>query len=151
MAELRTQLTADLKDAMRGRHELAVSTIRLLLSAITYAEIAALHPLSLDEERAVLAGQIKQRQDSIEQFRKAGREDLAAKEAAELVVLDGYLPPAPSPGEVDAAIAAAIADLGAAGPQDMSRVMRQVLDRFAGRLDGKQVAPLVRQALARPS
>ena len=86
MAELRTQLTADLKDAMRGRQELAVSTIRLLLSAITYAEIAALHPLSLGEERAVLAGQIKQRQDSIAQFRKAGREDLAAKEAAELVV-----------------------------------------------------------------
>lgn len=151
MAELRIQLAADLKGAMRGRNELAVSTIRLLLSAITYAEIAALHPLSVGEERAVLVGQIKQRQDSIEQFRKAGREDLAAKEAAELAVLDGYLPPAPAPGEVDAAIAAAIIDLGAAGPQDMSRVMRQVLDRFAGRLDGKQVAPLVRQALARPS
>jgi uncharacterized protein YqeY len=151
MAELRSQLTTNLKEALRGRQEVAVSTIRLLLAAIKNAEIAAMHPLSLLEEQAVLVAQIKQRHDSIEQFRNAHREDLAVKEEAELAVLDAYLPPAPSADEVASAIAAAIADLGATGPQDMSRVMRQVLDRYPGRVDGKQVAPLVRQALTRRS
>lgn len=147
MAELRTQLTTDLKTAMRSRNEVALSTIRMLTSAMKYAEIAAIHPLSQDEELAVLIAQIKQRRDSIEQFRAAGREDLAVKEEAELAVLIAYLPPPPTEAEVDAAIQGAIRDLGASGQQDMSRVMRQVIDQFAGRVDGKQIAPLVRQAL----
>ena len=148
MAELRTQLSSDLKDAMRARNEVAVSTIRMLTSAIKYAEIAAMHPLSREEEEVTLIAQIKQRRDSVEQFRAAGREDLATREEAEMAVLSAYLPPAPSTADVEAAIQAAIVALGASGPQDMSKVMRQVLEQFAGRVDGKQVAPLVRQALA---
>lgn len=147
MAELRTQLTTDLKNAMRSHDEVALSTIRMLISALKYAEIAAIHPLSQDEELAVLIAQIKQRRDSIEQFRAAGREDLAVKEEAEMAVLTAYLPPPPSGAEVAAAIESAIQHLGASGLQDMSRVMRQVIDQFAGRVDGKQIAPLVRRAL----
>lgn len=147
MADLRAQLTSDLKDAMRNRNEVAVSTIRMLNAALKNAEIAALHPLTEAEAEATLIAQIKQRRDSIEQFRNAGREDLAAREEAELAILSSYLPPAPSREEVEAAVGEAIVSTGATGPQDMSRVMRTVLDRFAGRVDGKQVAPLVRQAL----
>jgi uncharacterized protein len=147
MADLRAQLTSDLKDAMRNRNEVAVSTIRMLNAALKNAEIAALHPLTEAEVEATLIAQIKQRRDSIEQFRNAGREDLAAREEAELAILSSYLPPAPSREEVEAAVGDAIVSTGATGPQDMSRVMRTVLDRFAGRVDGKQVAPLVRQAL----
>ena len=116
-------------------------------AALKNAEIAALHPLTEAEAEATLIAQIKQRRDSIEQFRNAGREDLAAREEAELAILSSYLPPAPSREEVEAAVGEAIVSTGATGPQDMSRVMRTVLDRFAGRVDGKQVAPLVRQAL----
>ena len=147
MADLGAQLMSDLKDAMRNRNEAAVSTIRMLNAALKNAEIAAMHPLTGAEVEATLIAQIKQRRDSIEQFRNAGREDLARKEEAELAILSSYLPPPPSQEEVEAAVGEAIASTGASGPQDMSRVMRTVLDRFAGRVDGKQVAPLVRQAL----
>ncbi|HWE63920.1 MAG TPA: GatB/YqeY domain-containing protein [Chloroflexota bacterium] len=148
MADLQTQLMTDLKQAMRDRNEIAVSTIRMLNAALKNAEIAALHPLTEAEVEATLVTQIKQRRDSIEQFRKAGREDLAAKEEAEMNLLSAYLPPAPSQDEVEMAVQEVIASTGANSPQDMSRVMRAVLDRFAGRIDGKQVAPLVRQALS---
>lgn len=151
MADLRTQLTTDLKQAMRDRQEVAVSTIRMLNAALKNAEIAAMHPLTEAEVEATLVAQIKQRRDSIEQFRNAGRDDLAAREEAELAILSSYLPPAPSAEDVQAAIREVIATTGAAGPRDMSRVMRAVLDRYAGRVDGKQVAPLVRQALSSTS
>lgn len=148
MADLRAQLTNDLKQAMRDRNEVAVSTIRMLNAAMKNAEIAAMHPLTEQEAEAVLVAQIKQRRDSIEQFRKAGREDLASKEEAELTILSSYLPPPPSPEDVEATIREVVAATGATGPQDMSRVMRTVLDRYAGRVDGKQVAPIVRRMLA---
>lgn len=148
MAELRTQLMNDLKDAMRSRNETAVSTIRMLNAAIKNAEIAAMRPLTQEEEMASLISQMKQRRDSIDQFRAANREDLASKEEAELAVLSAYMPPAPTEQELQDAVTVAIQRVGASGPQDMSKVMRQVLDQFAGRVDGKQVAPLVRQALS---
>lgn len=148
MADVRAQLTADLKDAMRARNAVTVSTIRMLNAALKNAEIAAMHPLTEAEVEATLIAQVKQRRDSIEQYRSAGREDLARKEEDELAILSGYLPPAPSDDEVRAAVQEAITSTGATGPSDMSRVMRAVLDRYAGRVDGKQVAPMVRQALS---
>ena len=148
MADIRAQLTADLKDAMRARDAVTVSTIRMLNAALKNAEIAAMHPLTEAEVEATLVAQVKQRRDSIEQYRNAGREDLAGKEEEEMAILSGYLPPAPTEDEVRAAVREAIASSGAVGQSDMSRVMRAVLDRYAGRVDGKQVAPLVRQALS---
>lgn len=148
MADLRAQLTTDLKDAMRSRDEVRLSTIRMLTAALKNAEIAAMRPLDDTEVESTLIAQIKQRRDSIEQFRSAGREDLATKEEAEMAILSAYLPPAPTEDEVRQAIRTAIAASGASGPQDMSRVMRTVLERFSGRVDGKQVAPMVREALS---
>ncbi len=148
MQDFRVRLSDDLKTAMRARDERTRETIRMLNAALKNAEIAALHPLNEGEAEAVLVAQIKQRRDSAEQFRAAGRSDLADKEEAELAILSSYLPPAPSPEEVNMAIRDAIATTGAAGPQDMGRVMRVVLDRYPGRVDGKQIAAQVRLALS---
>jgi uncharacterized protein YqeY len=148
MQDFRARLSDDLKAAMRARDERTRETIRMLSAALKYAEIAAMHPLSEAEAEAVLVTQIKQRRDSIEQFRAAGRVDLAEKEEAELTVLTHYLPPAPSEEEVTMAIQEAMIATGAAGPQDMGRVMRAVLDRYPGRVDGKEISTRVRQALA---
>ena len=150
MSDFRSKLTSDLKDAMRARNEVALSTIRMLSAALKNAEIAAMRPLTEEEEQATLIAQIKQRRDSIDQFRTAGREDLATREEAELAILAAYMPPAPTDEEVAATIREVIASSGATSQQDMSRVMRTVLDRYAGVVDGKQVAPLVRQALSTP-
>ena len=148
MANFRDRLSDDLKDAMRARDERKRETIRMLTAALKYAQIAAMHPLSDAEASAVLVAQVKQRRDSIDQFRAAGRADLVEKEEAELAILSAYLPPAPSDDELASAIQAAIISTGAGSPQDMGRVMRIVLDRFAGQLDGKVVAEQVRRALA---
>jgi uncharacterized protein YqeY len=148
MDELRARLNNDLKDAMRARDEVRRETIRYLNAALKNAEIAALHPLSESEADSVLVAQIKQRRDSIEQFRAAGRTDLVDKEEAELTVLTAYLPAPPSEDDVAAAIQAAVVSTGAHGPQDMSKVVRAVLDQYPGRVDGKIVAARVRDALA---
>jgi uncharacterized protein YqeY len=147
MPDFRERLSTDLKDAMRAHDERRRETIRMLNSALKYAEISAMHPLNEQEAEAVLVAQIKQRRDAIEQYRAAGRQDLVANEEAELAVLSGYMPPAPTEAEVSEAIHAAIATTGAQGPQDMGKVMRVVLDQFAGRVDGKQIAAQVRSAL----
>jgi uncharacterized protein YqeY len=148
VADLRTQLGEDLKDAMRARDVVRRETVRYLMAGLKNAEIAAMHPLSEDEATAVLIAQIKQRRDSIEQFGAAGRADLVAKEEAELAVLSTYLPPPPTDAEVDAAIRDAIASTGASSLRDMAPVVRVVLDRYAGRVDGKIVATRVRGALS---
>lgn len=148
MADLRAQLGEDLKDAMRARDAVRRETVRYLMAGLKNAEIASMHPLTKDEIQAVLVAQIKQRRDSIEQFGAAGRADLVAKEKAELAVLSAYLPPPPTEEEVDSAIREAIATSGAAGLKDMATVVRIVLDRYAGRVDGKLVASRVRAALS---
>ena len=147
MDDYRVRLGADLKDAMRARDEVRRETIRMLNSALKYAEIAALHPLDEDEAEVVLVSQIKQRRDAIEQYRGAGRIDLAEKEEAELGILSSYLPPPPTSEELALAIQEAIATTGAGGMQDMGRVVRAVLDRYPGRVDGKELATQVRQSL----
>ncbi|MDB5056722.1 MAG: GatB/YqeY [Chloroflexi bacterium] len=148
MDELRARLSSDLKDAMRAHDEVRRETIRYLNAALKNAEIAAMHPLTDDEAEAVLVAQIKQRRDSIEQFRVASRQDLVDKEAAELAVLSAYLPAAPTDDEVAAAITSAIASTGAVGPKDMGKVVRVVLEQYPGRVDGKVVATQVRDALS---
>ena len=148
MTAFRVRLGDDLKDAMRAHDERRRDTIRMLNAALKNAEIAAMHPLSDAEAESVLIAQVKQRRDSIEQSRAAGRDDLAAVEEAELAILLTYVPPAPSDEEIAMAIHEAIAETGATDPRDMGRVVRLVLDRYAGRVDGKDVAARVRQSLA---
>lgn len=107
-----------------------------------------MHDLSDGESQAVLISQTKQRRDSIEQFRAAGRLDLAAKEEAELAILSSYLPAPPSEEDVSATIEEAIRSTGASGVQEMGKVVRVVMDRYPGRVDGKLVAAQVREALS---
>ena len=148
MAALNDRLTADMKDAMRAREAERLSTIRFLLSALKNAQIEAMHPLDEDEEVGGLRKQAKMRRDSIDQYRKGGRDDLAAKEEAELAIVEAYLPAAPSAEQIGQIVREVIAETGASGLKDMSSVMRATMARLGGQADGRQVQGLVREQLA---
>lgn len=145
---LKDRLNDDLKDAMRSRDALKRNTIRLLLSAIGYEEIARKQG-DLDDEAVtqVLTKQAQQRRDSIEAYTKGGRADLVAQEEAELAIVSAYLPTPLSAEGIGAIVDAAIADAGASGPQDMGKVMGRVMPQVRGRADGRQVSALVNQRL----
>ena len=144
---LKDRLNDDLKDAMRSRDTLRRNTIRLLLSAIGYEEIARRGDLDDDAVTQVLTKQAQQRRDSIEAYTKGGRSDLVAQEEAELAIVSAYLPTPLSAEEIGAIVDAAIADAGASGPQDMGKVMGRVMPQVRGRADGRQVSALVNQRL----
>jgi uncharacterized protein YqeY len=148
MQDLQTRLNDDLKEAMRAHDVIRRETIRYLSAGLKNARIAAMRDLSDDEAEGVLVSQIKQRRDSIEQFRAAGRSDLVTKEEAELAILTSYLPAPPSDDELTTAIDEAIRSTRAAGVQQMGKVVRAVMDRYPGRVDGKIVAARVREALS---
>jgi uncharacterized protein YqeY len=121
----------------------------MLKAALTNKSIEKGRALDNADARQVVASLVKQRKDSIEQFTAGGRPELAAKEAAEIVILETYLPPAVDPALVDRAVREAIAETGAVSPKDMGRVMKAVMTRLAGQtVDGKAVNELVRQRLA---
>jgi hypothetical protein len=135
-------------DAMRARDTNRLSTLRMLKAALMNRAVEKGRDLDEGEARQVVASLVKQRKDSIEQFSRGGRPDLVAKEAAEIVVLESYLPPAADPAAVDRAIAEAIAETGATSPRDTGRVMKAVMARLAGQnVDGKAVNELVRSRL----
>lgn len=144
---LKDRLNDDLKDAMRSRDTLKRNTIRLLLSAIGYEEIARQGDLDDDAITQVLTKQAQQRRDSIEAYTKGGRSDLVAQEEAELAIVTTYLPAPLSAEEIGAIVDAAIADAGASGPQDMGKVMGRIMPQVRGRADGRQVSALVNQRL----
>jgi uncharacterized protein len=142
-------VSAAIADAMRKQESVRLATLRMLKAALMNREIERGRSLDESEERQVVTTLVKQRKDSIDQFTRGGREDLARKEAAEIVVLEGYLPPAVDPAAVERAVADVIAELGAASPKDMGRVMKAVMARMAGQtVDGKVVNELVRKKLA---
>jgi uncharacterized protein YqeY len=135
-------------EAMRQRQTVRLSALRMLKAAFMNKSIEKKHELDDAEARQVVTALVKQRKDSIEQFTKGGRQDLADKEAAEIVVLEAYLPAAADSATVDAAVAAAIAETGATSPKDMGRVMKAVMAKLAGQnVDGKTVNDLVRKHL----
>jgi len=148
MARLQETLMSDMKDAMRAREAERLNTIRFTLSALKNAQIDAMHPLDDAEETAVLRKQAKQRRDSIEQFRKGNRDDLADKEQAELVIIESYLPAALSTESMREAVRAAIAATGATGPKQMSDVMKAAMATLGSEADGRQVQGVVREELA---
>jgi uncharacterized protein YqeY len=136
-------------DAMKSRDQDALSTLRMLKTAITNKEIERGRPLDEGEERQVVSTLVKQRRDSIEQFTKGGRTDLADKEAREIVILERFLPPAASPETIDAAVKSAIADTGATGTKDFGKVMKAAMAALAGTsVDGKLVSEAVKRLLA---
>jgi uncharacterized protein YqeY len=143
-----TDLNAAIADAMRSHDAVRLSTLRMLKAALTNREIERGRPLDDPEALQVVAALVKQRKDSIDQFTKGGRKDLADKEALEIGVLEAYLPPAADPAVVERAVVEAIAETGATAPKDMGRVMKAAMAKLAGQsVDGKTVNELVRQKL----
>ena len=146
---LKDQITDDMKTAMRARETERLGTIRLLLSAIKQREVDERVTLDDAAITAVIDKMIKQRKDSISQFQTAGRDDLVAKEQAELGVLTAYMPEQLSDDDINAEIHAAVTATGAAGPQDMGKVMGVLKPKLAGRADMTAVSGLVKAALAK--
>lgn len=151
--DLRQQLMDDLKESMRQQDELRKRTIRSVLAAIKTAETtlnASGDRATVDDDDilALIAKQAKQRRESAVEFGKAGREDLAAEEEAELAILQGYLPQQMTPEEIEAEARLVIADVGASSPRDMGNVMKPLMARLRGRADGKVVNQIVRDLLA---
>jgi uncharacterized protein YqeY len=145
----RQRLEEDLKSAMRAGDTTTRDAIRYLLSAVKNAEIDARGTGAAADADAALRKVAKQLSDAIEQYRAAGRDDLADHESAQLNVLKRYLPQEISDEELQAAVNEAIAESGAAGPKDMGRVMPLALAKTSGRADGRRVSAAVKDALSR--
>jgi uncharacterized protein YqeY len=146
---LKTRLTDDMKSAMKGGEKDRLGVIRLLLAAIKQREVDERVELDDAQVLAVLEKQVKQRKDSLMQYENAGREDLAAIERYELGVIEAYLPAKMAAAELEAEVAAAIAETGAHGAADMGKVMAVLKPRLAGRADMGALSGLVRNALAK--
>jgi uncharacterized protein YqeY len=145
---LKEQITDDMKTAMRAKDSERLATVRLILAEIKRKEVDERIELDDVQVTAIVEKMIKQRKDSITQFEAGGRQDLADKEKSELVVLGGYMPAGLSDEEVAAEVAAAVAASGAAGPQDMGKVMGILKPKLAGRADMTAVSAQVKKALS---
>ncbi|MBX3619072.1 MAG: GatB/YqeY domain-containing protein [Rhizobacter sp.] len=146
---LRDQINDDLKAAMRGGDAARRDTIRLLTAALKQREVDERKALTDTDVLGVIEKMIKQRRDSISQFEQGGRQDLADREKQELVLLQAYMPQAMGDEEVAAAVVAAVAESGAAGPADMGKVMALLKPRLAGRADMGKVSAAVKAHLTK--
>jgi uncharacterized protein YqeY len=145
------QIQKDIVTAMKAKDEARLSTLRMVKSALQLRQVEKMGPLDDKESQSVLATLIKQRKDSIEQFTKGGRQEMADKEAAEIKIIEAYLPKAASEEEVVAGVRAVIAEMAAPSMKEMGTVMKNVMARFAGagiRVDGKVVSEAVKRELA---
>ncbi len=145
------QIQKDMVEAMRNREELRLSCLRMVKTALKNKEIDKRAPLDEQEAQQVLATMIKQRRDSIEQFQKGGRQELAEKEAAEIKLIEGYLPQAMSAEEIAAVVKATIAEMGAPTMKDMGNVMKAAMAKLqatGARVEGKTVSEIVKKQLA---
>lgn len=149
MSELKNRLQSDLTTAMKARDELTLATLRMALTAVTNEEVAgsSARELSDDDVLRVLTREAKKRREAAEAFDQAGRTELAERERAEGLVIDGYLPTQLGDDELGQLVATAIAQTGAAGPRDLGAVMKAVGPLIAGRADGKRVSDEVRRQL----
>ena len=142
------QLNNELKESMKSGNKFRTEVLRGLKSAIKYAQIEAGGELNDQDVEAVIAKQAKQRRDSIEEFKKGGREDLVEQETAELAILETYLPEQMSEDEIRATVKAAIAELGVTDMKGMGQVMKRVMADLQGQADGKIVNQIVRECLS---
>ena len=142
--DIREEMTGAMRSGDTRRRDI----MRLLLAALDNARIAARHELSDDEAVAALQREAKQRRDSIEEYRKGGRDDLAVAEQEELDAIGAYLPAALSDEELQAEARTVISEVGASGPSDVGKVMRPLMQRVGGRADGGRVNALVRELLS---
>ena len=144
----------DMTDAMRARDEHRLSALRMVKAALKNRQVEKRGALDDKEEMQVLNSLIKQRRDSVEQFTKGGRQELADKEANEIKIIEGYLPKAASEEEIVATVRAKIAEFGSPTMKDMGTVMKNVMAQFQGagsRADGKQVSDIVKRELSKPA
>jgi uncharacterized protein len=144
------QIQKDIVTAMKSKDEARLSTLRMVKSALQLRQVEKMAPLDDKESQAVLSMLIKQRKDSVEQFTKGGRQEMADKEAAEITVIESYLPKAAGEADIAAGVKAVIAEMGAPTMKDMGTVMKNAMARFnaAGmRVDGKLVSDLVKKEL----
>lgn len=148
---MRARINQDVKDAMKAGDKARLGTLRLLTAAIKDREIGVggVAPVEVGDAEvvAVLQKMVKQRRESAATYEKAGRNDLADKEKAEIAVLEDYLPKQLDEAGMNAAVAALIAELGAAGPKDMGRVMGALKERFAGQMDFGKASGVVKELL----
>src|SRR6202142_2419991 len=145
------QIQKDIVTAMKAKDEARLSTLRMVKSALQLKQVEKMAPLDEKESQAVLATLIKQRKDSVEQFTKGGRQEMADKEAAETVLIESYLPKAAGEAEVVAGVKAVIAEMGSPTMKDLGTVMKNAMARFSGagmRVDGKVVSEIVKRELA---
>ncbi len=145
---LKDQITEDMKSAMRAKEAVKLGTIRLITAAMKQKEVDERIELTDVLVLAIIEKMIKQRKDSIAQFEAGGRQDLADIEKAELVILSAYMPAGLTDAEMQAAVAAAVLETGATGPQDMGKLMAALKSTLAGRADMTVVSALVKAALA---
>lgn len=144
------QVQKDMVEAMRSRDELRLSTLRMVKAALKNKEIDKRAPLDEKESQQVLATLIKQRKDSIEQFQKGGRQELADKEAAEIQLIEAYLPKAMGEEEITAAVKATIAEMGSPTMKEMGAVMKNAMAKLqatGARVEGKTVSEIVKKQL----
>ena len=145
---LSDQIQKDITEAMRARNEQRLSTLRMVKAALKNKEVDKRGPLDDKEALAVLSTLIKQRKESVEQYEKGNRAELAAKERREISIIESYLPKALSSHELSAIVDGVVRESGAGSLKDMGAVMKTVMARLAGQLvDGKQVSDLVRSKL----
>ena len=145
---LQEQISAALKDAMRARDEAKMTTLRLVLTAIMKREKEARSLLEDQEVISVITSQIKQRRESIEQYRKAGREDLAQTEENELQILQGYMPEQVSEEEISNTLDEIIAEVGAVSMKDMGKVMKAAMAKLTGKAEGGAINAMVKAKLS---
>ena len=142
------QVGKDLVAAMKAREELKLSVLRMMKTALKLKQVELNKPLEDSEAMAVLRTLVKQRHESVEAYRQGGRDDLADKEAAEIKIVEAYLPAAATDEEIEAAVAAAMAETGATSPKELGKVMKAAMAKLAGKnVDGKRVNEKVRAKL----
>src|SRR4051812_13129876 len=145
---LMEKISADMTAAMKARDQARLAPLRMAKAALMNREVEKGRSLDDAEAQQVVASLIKQRRDSIEQFLKGGREDLAARETAEITVLETYVPPPLDPAEIEHAVDESIREAGATSAKDLGRVMKGVMSRLAGRgADGRVINDIVRRKL----
>ena len=145
------QIQKDIVTAMKAKDEARLSTLRMVKSALQLRQVEKMAPLDDKESQAVLSMLIKQRKDSVEQFTKGGRQEMADKEAAEIVLIESYLPKAASEDDIAAGVKAVITEMGSPTMKDMGTVMKNAMAKFATqgmRVDGKVVSEAVKKELA---
>jgi uncharacterized protein len=146
---LQEKIQSHLSDAMRSKDQLRLSVLRMMKTAVKNKEVEKMKPLEEAEVIAVLNTLVKQRKDSVEQFRKGSREELARKEEAEIKIIEEYLPAAASDDEIRHAVGEAVQETGAESMKDMGKVMKATMSRLAGKtVDGSRVSQLVKEKLS---